>query len=118
MNEQMKIEDIFRATVPAEDPGHAEAEAPEPETAPRRRGPLRPVPGDRVWTAIFGEVDVLEVFETEEAARTAGYYFDGHAYLIGEFGGVEVAPYKVLARYNGFSYIDMCVVMGDKNELP
>ncbi len=116
MNEQMKIEDIFLATVPAEDP--AEAEIPEPETAPRRRGPLRPVPGDRVWTAIFGEVDVMEVFETEEAARAAGYYFDGHAYLIGEFGGVEVAPYKVLARDNCCSYSDMCGGMGEKNELP
>lgn len=64
-----------------------------------------------VDTAIFGRVTVTEMFDTESEARAAGYYFDGHAFLVNGFGGVEVPPFRVLKRDNGENDEEYCVVL-------
>lgn len=63
-----------------------------------------------VDTAIFGRVTVTEMFETEAEARAAGFYFDGHAFLVNDFGAVEVPPFKVLMRDDGANAAEYCVV--------
>lgn len=65
-------------------------------------------------TAIFGKVNISEVFEQELEAREAGYCYDAHAYLINVFGGMEPVSWKVLARASGRSEWEFCKVMNNE----
>ena len=60
--------------------------------------------GEIVRTAIFGEVALLEVFETEAAARAAGFVYDAH--IAG--GDWPFTDWKVLARSTDFVHREFC----------
>ena len=53
-------------------------------------------------TAIFGRVEILEEYGSEEEARRAGYTYDAHVYRRNEFGAKEPVMYKVMARATNF----------------
>ena len=39
--------------------------------------------GDRALSPIFGEIVIRQVFDSEEEARKAGYYYDAHVFILG-----------------------------------
>ena len=60
--------------------------------------------GEIVRTAIFGEVALLEVYDSEAEARRAGYCYDAH--IAG--GDWPYAGWKVLARSTDFVHREFC----------
>ena len=50
--------------------------------------------GERYVSPIFGEIEIEEVFESEDAARAAGYYYDAH---------ISVRGWKVLGNVSRYS---------------
>lgn len=50
--------------------------------------------GERYMSPIFGMITVDEVYESEDEARMAGYYYDAHVSALG---------YKVLGNLSRYS---------------
>ena len=50
--------------------------------------------GETYVSPIFGEIEIDEVFESEDAARAAGYYYDAH---------VSARGWKVLGNVSRYS---------------
>ena len=50
--------------------------------------------GERYVSPIFGEIEIDEVYESEDAARAAGYYYDAH---------VSARGWKVLGNVSRYS---------------
>lgn len=67
-------------------------------------------------TALFGVVEIGQVFEDEDEARRAGYVFDAHAYGVNQFGGMEPVDYKVMVRWKDFVTAEFAKVGGMKDE--
>ena len=70
----------------------------------------------KVYTAIFGEVEIGAVYEDEGQARAEGYCYDAHAYIINQFGGIEPPGWKVLARSEGRTGWRFAAIRNDKEE--
>lgn len=67
-------------------------------------------------TALFGVVEISQVFEDEEQARDEGYWYDAHAYGVNQFGGMEPVDYKVMVRWKDFVTAEFARVGGNENE--
>ena len=65
-----------------------------------------------ILTAIFGEVEIGDVYASEAEARAAGFVFDAAAYEVNAFGGREAPKYKVLARWTDFVHKEYAKVEG------
>ena len=66
--------------------------------------------GKTADTAIFGKVEINELFLDELEARAAGYTYDAAVYRVNAFGSREPVPWKVLARWTDFTHKEYCAV--------